>query len=134
MQEYYSELIEKAKDMTEFSYAPYSKFLVGASILYESGNVYGGCNVENSSYGLSLCAERNAISNAVAHGEKSAPMAIAIVSSNRKMCPPCGACRQWLAEFKHKDIDIKVILEDENGKPTVYNSSDLLPLDFNLIK
>ena len=65
MKKYYEELLEKAKAMTEFSYAPYSKFLVGASILYESGNVYGGCNVENSSYGLSLCAERNAISNAV---------------------------------------------------------------------
>ena len=134
MKEYYSELLNKAKAMTEFSYAPYSKFLVGASILYNSGNVYGGCNVENSSYGLSLCAERNAISNAIAHGEKSAPVAIAIVSASKKMCPPCGACRQWLAEFRHKDIDIEVILEDENGFPKVYKSSELLPLDFNLIK
>ena len=132
MEKYYEELLEKAKAMTEFSYAPYSKFLVGASILYKSGNVYGGCNVENSSYGLSLCAERNAISNAVAHGEKSAPVAIAIVSKNRKMCSPCGACRQWLVEFEHKDIDVEVILEGENGEPKVYKASELLPLSFNL--
>ncbi len=132
MKEYYEELLEKAKAMTEFSYAPYSKFMVGASILYESGNIYGGCNVENSSYGLSLCAERNAISNAVSHGEKSAPVAIAIVSKNKKMCPPCGACRQWLMEFEHKGKDIEVILEGEDGTPDIHLASELLPLSFNL--
>lgn len=132
MKEYYKELLEKAKAMTEFSYAPYSKFMVGASILYESGKAYGGCNVENSSYGLSLCAERNAISNAISHGEKSAPLAIAIVSANRKMCSPCGACRQWLIEFEHQGKDIEVILEGEDGEPKIYKASELLPLGFNL--
>lgn len=125
----YEDLLEKAKKMTEYAYAPYSKFMVGASVLYESGNVYGGCNVENSSYGLSLCAERNAISNAVAHGETSNPIAIAIVSKSKKLCQPCGACRQWLCEFKgSKDID--VVLEDENGKPKIFKGEELLPYSF----
>ena len=132
MEKCYAELLEKAKQMTEFAYAPYSKFMVGAAVLYENGNVYGECNVENSSYGLSLCAERNALSNAIAHGEKSAPIAIAIVSANQKLCPPCGACRQWLSEFQHKDKDIDIILEGEDGNPAVYKISELLPLRFNL--
>ena len=132
-EEGYEELLEKAKKMTEFAYAPYSKFMVGASILYESGNVYGGCNVENSSYGLSLCAERNAISNAISHGETTNPIAIAIVSPSKKLCQPCGACRQWLCEFQKRDKDIDVILEDKDGKPKVFKSSELLPMGFNLL-
>ena len=129
----YEELLEKAKKMTEFAYAPYSKFMVGASVLYESGKVYGGCNVDNSSYGLSLCAERNAISNAIAHGETTNPIAIAIVSPNKKMCQPCGACRQWLCEFQKRDKDIDVVLEDKEGKPKVFKSSELLPMGFDLL-
>ena len=130
----YNELLEKAKQMTEYSYCPYSKFAVGACILYESGKTYGGCNVENASYGLSLCAERNAISSAIAQGEKSLPKAIAIVSPNKKLCQPCGACRQWLCEFQSKDKDIEIILEDENGNPKIFKSSELLPFGFDLIK
>ena len=129
----YEELLEKAKKMTEYAYAPYSKFMVGACVLYESGNVYGGCNVENSSYGLSLCAERNAISNAIAHGETTPPVAIAIVSPSKKLCQPCGACRQCLCEFQKRDKDVDVVLEDKDGKPKVYKSSELLPMGFNLL-
>lgn len=129
----YEELIEKAKNMTSLSYCPYSKFAVGACILYESGSTYCGCNVENASYGLSLCAERNAISNAIAEGEITAPVAIAIVSSNKKLCQPCGACRQWLCEFQKRDMDIEIILEDENGRPKIFKSSELLPHGFDLI-
>jgi len=132
MKESYAELLEKAKFMTTYAYAPYSKFMVGAAILYESGNVYGGCNVENSSYGLSLCAERNAMSNAIAHGEKSAPVAIAIVSAKQKLCPPCGACRQWLSEFQKEDKDIDIILEGKDENPVIYKISELLPLKFVL--
>lgn len=130
----YEELLMKAKEMTEFSYCPYSKFAVGACVLYESGKTYGGCNVENSSYGLSLCAERNAISSAIASGEKTNPIAIAIVSPNKKMCLPCGACRQWFCEFQKRDNDIEVILEDENGNPKIFKSSELLPHGFDLIQ
>lgn len=130
----HEDLLKKAKKMTEFSYCPYSKFAVGACVLYESGKTYCGCNVENASYGLSLCAERNAISNAIANGEKTIPIAIAIASSNKKICQPCGACRQWLCEFQKRNSDIDVILEDENGKPIIFKSSELLPHGFDLIK
>ena len=129
----YEELIEKAKKMTEFSYCPYSNFAVGACVLYESGNTYSGCNIENASYGLSLCAERNAISNAISNGEKTAPIAIAIVSPNKKLCQPCGACRQWLCEFQKREKDIEIVLEDENGKPKIFKNSELLPYGFDLI-
>ncbi|MBQ7450868.1 cytidine deaminase [bacterium] len=130
----YNDLLEKAKEVSKSAYCPYSKFAVGACVLYESGNFYIGCNVENSSYGLSLCAERNAFSTAIANGEKTSPVAIAIVSPNKKLCQPCGACRQWLCEFQKRDCDIDVILEDENGQPKVFKSSELLPHGFDLIK
>ena len=130
----YKELLEKAKKMTEFSYCPYSRFAVGACILYESGKTYCGCNVENASYGLSLCAERNAISTAIAQGETTAPIAIAIVSPNKILCQPCGACRQWLCEFQKRDKDIEIVLENRNGSPKVFKSSKLLPHGFDIIK
>ncbi len=109
-----NELFEKAKNASKNAYCPYSKFPVGACILYESGKIYTGCNVENASYGLSLCAERNAMSSAINMGETTKIKAIAIYSPKQKRCMPCGACRQWLGEFA-LDENIKVILEDENG-------------------
>ena len=78
--EMYENLLSQAIQASENSYSPYSEFSVGASVLYESGNVYTGCNVENASYGLSLCAERCAISSAISSGEKSKIKAIAIYS------------------------------------------------------
>lgn len=129
----YANLLEKSRKVSENAYAPYSKFKVGACVLYESGNEYVGCNVENSSYGLALCAERNAISTAIASGEKSAPIAIAITSLNKKMCQPCGACRQWICEFQDRNKDIEIILEDKNGEPVIFKSSELLPMGFDLI-
>ena len=81
MNEIYKVLLEEAKTASENTYSPYSNFPVGACVLYESGNKYCGCNVENASYGLALCAERNAISSAIANGEKSKIKAIAIFIS-----------------------------------------------------
>lgn len=122
-------LLEYARQVAENAYNPYSKFAVGAAVLYESGSIYLGCNVENASYGLSLCAERNALSSAVADGEKSKPIAVAIYSPNSKNCYPCGACRQWIAEFSK---DTVVIVEDEDGNPSEYSIADLLPNSFYL--
>ena len=93
------ELLKLAKEVSKKAYCPYSKFPVGACVLFESGNIYTGCNIENSSYGLSLCAERNAISTAIAKGESSKLVRIAIYSPNSSKCFPCGACRQWIQEF-----------------------------------
>lgn len=124
-------LLQKAKEASKNSYSPYSKFSVGAACVFESGKVYSGSNVENVSYGLGLCAERNALSTALCDGEKSRLLAIAVFSLNQKRCFPCGACLQWLSEFSnmHSNADIAVILDDDT-KPVVYKLSELLPLGF----
>ena len=126
------ELLEKAKEASKHAYCPYSEFPVGACALFDSGNFYLGCNVENSSYGLTLCAERNAISNAVAQGETSKLVKIAIYSPKSTKCFPCGACRQWIQEFS-QDGKTQVILEDENLKEIIYSINDIFPYSFKLI-
>lgn len=84
----------------KFAYAPYSKFQVGAAVLLADGRVFTGCNVENASYGLTICAERNAIFSAVAAGpKKPVIVAVAVVNKRGIACSPCGACRQVIAEF-----------------------------------
>lgn len=126
------ELMNIAKEVSKNSYSPYSKFAVGACVLYESENYFSGCNIENSSYGLSLCAERNAISTAIASGETSKITKIAIYSPKSSKCYPCGACRQWLQEFE-KGQNIQIILEGENSELLVYGINELLPYSFNLV-
>ena len=122
-------LLKIASEASGNAYAPYSKFLVGACALFEDGSVYKGCNVENSSYGLTTCAERNAISAAITAGKKTGLIAIAIYSPNSKLCYPCGACRQCIIEFSKNAI---VIVEDSNGEPLTHNISELLPKPFLL--
>lgn len=124
-------LLEKAKDISSLAYCPYSKFAVGACVLFESGKWYVGCNVENASYGLSLCAERNAISTAIAQNEKSKIIAVAIYSPNSSKCSPCGACRQWIYELK-SEKGTKIILSDKNFEPIYYTIDELLPHGFML--
>ena len=121
------ELFEEAKEISKNSYSPYSHFPVGAACLFENGKIYKGVNVENVSYGLTLCAERNALSNAVVNGEKEGLIAIAIYSPKQKMCIPCGACLQWIAEFKSKNKDVTIILEEDEGKLKEYSLKDFLP-------
>lgn len=91
-------LIKEAKKVRKNAYTPYSKFKVGAAVVCSSGKIYTGCNVENASFGLTICAERNAIASAVASGEKKIT-AIAIVADTDILTPPCGACRQVIYEF-----------------------------------
>lgn len=107
-------LVAAAKTAKDNAYAPYSGFTVGAAILLEGGNIITGCNVENASYSLTICAERNAMSAALVRGYKQ-PLAIAIVGDEGRICPPCGACRQFLIEFNPK---MTVILEDKAGITT----------------
>lgn len=126
----YNLLLTKAKEASSNAYAKYSDFKVGACVLFESGEIYTGCNVENASYGLSLCAERNAISTAIANGEKSKIKAVAIFSPNSSLCSPCGACRQWIYELKSEKTQI--ILADENSEPVIYTIEELLPHGFML--
>ncbi len=117
-------LIEQAKQARERAYAPYSHFAVGAALLTRSGKVFTGVNVENASYGLTVCAERVAVFNAVTAGEREF-VAIAIASSNG--ASPCGACRQVLAEF---GLDMLVIAVDMNDCMRQWRLEELLPASF----
>ena len=127
------ELLGLAKEASKNAYAKYSNFQVGACALYDSGNTYKGCNVENASYGLCLCAERNAMSTAIAAGEKGQLKAVAIYSPKTKLCWPCGACRQWFSEFENGQ-NIKVILEDKDGKAVEFPIDEIIPHRFELIQ
>jgi cytidine deaminase len=119
-----AELIAMAREARKQAYAPYSGFTVGAALRTVSGHVYTGCNVENASYGLSICAERVAVSKAVSEGDLYFE-ALAVVSES--MASPCGACRQVLAEF---GLDTKVVIADLERGREVHNVGDLLPAAF----
>ena len=121
-------LLKKARIVAERAYARYSNFKVGAALLMSDGSVVLGCNVENASFGLTICAERNAVAGMVAIGHLD-PVAIAVVGGKSETpCPPCGACRQVLAEF---NPDMLVVLESPN-KIIVMSVDELLPLSFSL--
>lgn len=124
------ELLEKAKEVSKSAYAKYSNFCVGACVEASSGKTYVGCNMENASYGLGICAERNAIANAIANGERELRK-VAIYSPNSELCFPCGACRQVIFEFQNKDYPIEVVLELK-GEHVTYPINDLLPYGFVL--
>jgi len=121
------ELIQRASAVRRQAYAPYSQFRVGAALLGKSGRVYPGCNVENASYGLTVCAERNAVAQAVARGER-AFRKLALLADGAEPVMPCGACLQVLAEFGDMEI-----LSAKVGGPFVrIQLSDLLPKAFRL--
>lgn len=125
----YQELMNKAKDVSKNAYVKYSNFEVGACLVTENGNWYWGCNFENSSYGLTICAERNAIGTAIADGQKIVK-AIAIYSPKMQDCLPCGACRQVLHEFQ-PDCGMEVITEGADGL-IIRKLDELLPQGFKL--
>lgn len=122
-------LINAATETRDRAYAPYSGFQVGAALLGESGRVYQGCNVENVSYGLSSCAERNAIFRAVTEGERRFT-AVAVVTGAATPTPPCGACRQVLMEFAI-DGDMDVVMATLAGRRKQMRLTDLLPESFS---
>ncbi len=126
-----SELIEKALEAREKAYAPYSKFKVGAAVLTAGGKIYTGCNVENASYPVGICAERVAMSKAVADGETEFTV-IAIVGSGENYCTPCGMCRQFMAEFCKEDFEIIVAKSVDDYK--IMKMGELLPYTFDLCK
>ena len=117
-------LIATATAAREAAYAPYSKFPVGAALLTPGGEVYSGCNVENAAYGLTMCAERTALFHAVAEGRREF-VAVAVVTENG--VPPCGACRQALAEFNPQ---MTIIVADTADNRKVYTLEQLLPSVF----
>jgi len=119
------QLILSAKDYQKNSAAKYSKFKVGAALLDKNGNIYGGCNVESSSYGLTICAERVALTKALSEGIHDF-VKIAIVGPNNEFCSPCGSCRQLLHDYAP---NLEIILTD-NSEIKSIKLKELLPFAF----
>jgi cytidine deaminase len=124
----YGTLIEAATKAREHAHAPFSNFKVGAALRANSGKIYGGCNVENASYGLTCCAERVAIFKAISEGERGGFDAIAVVTDTDALTPPCGACRQLIWEFCG---DVPVVMANLKGKVEQERSGSLLPRPFD---
>lgn len=122
------QLVDAAASVRLNAHAPYSKFLVGAAILTEDGSIFCGCNVENASYGLTICAERVAIGNAVAAGHKIFK-AICVIAENA--VSPCGACRQFIREFGSETIILLADAKDGLIRKQ-FSIAELLPESFSL--
>lgn len=120
-----------AADYRQRAYAPYSEFQVGAAVEGGSGKVYPGCNVENASYGLSICAERAAICRAIAEGEDEIKTVV-IVGGDDEPARPCGACLQFIAEFSPEDKPTVIATANSKLEYDVYTLDDYLPIQFTL--
>lgn len=124
------ELIEKAKEARALSYSPYSNFAVGAALLCKDGQVFLGTNVENASYPLCMCAERNAIYNAIMHGYKKEDfVSMALIADTNEPCSPCGACRQVISELLPANCPI--YMANLKGEVIETNPIELLPFAFS---
>lgn len=121
------ELIETAKTAKESAYSPYSNFKVGAALETDNGKIFTGCNIENSSYSATICAERTAVFKAVSEGHHKF-VKLAIVSDLDDFTYPCGVCRQVLSEFF--DAETRIILSDSKSEIKVYLLNELLPFPF----
>ncbi|MFC0298252.1 cytidine deaminase [Geobacillus jurassicus] len=122
------QLIAEAKKARELAYVPYSKFSVGAALLTKGGSVYRGCNIENAAYSVCNCAERTALFKAYSEGEREFA-ALAVIADTPRPVPPCGACRQVIAELCPGDMT--VILANLKGDVKVMTVSELLPEAFS---
>jgi cytidine deaminase len=124
-------LLEAAKKVKENAYAPYSHFHVGAALITDTGEIFTGCNVENTSYGLTICAERNAIFKMISEGEHRIAE-ILVIGDTEEFLPPCGACRQVMTEFSTNDT--VVYLCNKQGQWQKTTMGELMPFTFSLIK
>ncbi len=123
----YAPLVKAAVEAKNRSHSPYSDFRVGAALLTSSGKIYTGCNIESSSFSLTICAERTALFKAVSESQKSFK-AIAIASDAKDFISPCGACRQVIQDLAG---NIDVVLSNKKGATKVIKMADLLPLPFD---
>ena len=122
-------MLAAARAARENAHAPYSEFKVGAALRAKSGKIYTGCNVENSTYGLTICAERVAIFKAISEGEPVRSFeAIAVVTDTEQLTPPCGACRQIIWEFCG---DLDIIIGNLKGKSETHRTAALFPKPFD---
>lgn len=121
-------LISHANAAKDNAYAPYSKFQVGASVLYEDGTIVSGCNIENASFGATICAERTALSSGVAQGKRDIKL-LCVTANTDEMITPCGICRQVIWEFSK---DVTVICTNKYGDYKILTIAELLPHAFDL--
>ena len=129
----YNLLMVQAKEASKKSYSPFSKFAVGACVLTGSGKIYSGCNIENSSFGMTICAERCAIFKAISEGEREFEHIVVCGGPSLESlehCTPCGYCRQFMNEFV--DQDFKIYLLEPDNTVSEYKIDDLLPHSFKL--
>lgn len=124
---HFEKLVPLAKSAFDKAYAPYSRFHVGAALVTKEGEFYKGCNVENASYGLTVCAERNCISAAVVDGAKDVECLV-VYTEQEQLTPPCGACRQVIAEFLTEEG--QVISVNHLNQSMAWNLEQLLPAAF----
>jgi len=122
------DLLEAAVQARENAHAPFSKFKVGAAIEDESGRIFTGCNVENATYGLTVCAERVAVFKAISEGVRKFRR-IAVAADTDNLTPPCGACRQILWEFCG---DVEILMVNPRGKTETYRLKELFPKPFDV--
>lgn len=125
-------LLAAAREAQASAYCPYSNFAVGAAVLVSDGSIYRGCNIENASFGLTVCAERVALFNAVSDGRLDI-VAVALVTSSPKLCKPCGACRQVISEFSQADNPISILSATLSGESALETITELLPDSFTLL-
>ena len=121
------ELVQKAIEMQNFSYCPYSDFPVGAALLCEDGTVFTGCNVESAAYGSTICAERTALLKAVSEGHRDDWLTMAVAGRGEDFCWPCGSCRQMLYEFAP---ELRILAVRGDGSFEEAKLSELLPRGF----
>ncbi|MCP5102904.1 MAG: cytidine deaminase [bacterium] len=122
-------LLDAAQKAKENAYAPYSHFHVGAALITDTGKIYSGCNVENTSYGLTICAERNAIFRMAADGERRIAE-ILVTGDTEDFLPPCGACRQVIAEFSKKETTVYMC--NKHGQWKQSTVGEIIPYTFFL--
>ncbi len=120
-------LVQAAIQAREQAFAPFSRFKVGAAVLDAAGRIHTGCNIENSTYGLTICAERVAVFKAISEGARAFTR-VAIVADTGQLTPPCGACRQILWEFCG---DVEIVLANLAGKMEQFRLSDFFPRPFD---
>jgi cytidine deaminase len=120
-------LFERAVQVRDCAYAPYSKFHVGVSLITSKGHIFSGCNVENASYGLSMCAEMSAIAQMIAAGEKQIS-GLLVIGGGTAICTPCGRCRQMIREFAEQNTPIYLCSID--GQCETKTLGELLPFSF----
>ena len=121
-------LLERARVAAENAYAPYSEFPVGSAALAIDGSIHTGCNIENASYGMTICAERAAVSAAIGAGHREIA-AVAVSAPRVSGTTPCGACRQFLNEFRPATTDMAIVLDDHNSGELIW-LEELLPQAF----